>query len=230
MAITLYELVGADPERPFSPHCWKTVWSLAHKGLDFVTVPTPFTAVPAVESGVSKTVPVIRDGDTVVSESFEIALYLEDAYPDAPSLFGGEGGKALSRFIERFMQFSVHPFLGRVLLVDIHDCLAPADQAYFRASREARFGIRLEDGPAGREERLADFRATLAPLRKTLEMQHFLGGASPLFADYIAAGTFQWARVVSPFEVLEKDDPISIWFGRILDCHGGLGRRVAAAA
>jgi glutathione S-transferase len=230
MAIKLYELVGADPRRPFSPHCWKTVWSLAHKGLAFETVPTPFTAVPRIEGGASKTVPVIRDADRVVAESFEIALYLDETYPDRPSLFGGEGGRALSRFVERFMQFSVHPFLGRVMLMDIHDCLAPADRAYFRESREARFGIRLEEGPAGREERLAEFRATLTPLRKTLEMQPFLGGEAPLFADYVAAGTFQWARIVSAFAVLEAGDPIEAWFARILDRHDGLGRRVVAAA
>ncbi|MBO6719327.1 MAG: glutathione S-transferase family protein [Rhizobiaceae bacterium] len=230
MTIRLYELVGADPRRPFSPHCWKTAWSLAHKGLDYEAVPTPFTAVPSVEGGASKTVPVIRDGETVVSDSFQIAQYLDETYPDRPTLFGGEGGRALSRFVERWMQFSVHPFLGRVMLMDIHDCLAPVDQAYFRQSREARFGIRLEEGPLGREEGVTAFRASLMPLRKTLEMQPFLGGEAPLFADYVVAGTFQWARVVSPMRMLEADDPIAIWFERILDLYDGRGRSVPAAA
>ena len=67
MTILLYELVGHDAARPFSPHCWKAAMALAHKGLDFESVPTPFTAVPSVEGGVSKIVPVIRDGDKTVS-------------------------------------------------------------------------------------------------------------------------------------------------------------------
>ena len=74
MTILLYDLVGADPRRPFSPHCWKVAMALAHKGLDFRSVPTPFTAVPTVEGGASKTAPVIRDGEKTVADSFDIAL------------------------------------------------------------------------------------------------------------------------------------------------------------
>ncbi|MEX0955629.1 MAG: glutathione S-transferase family protein [Rhizobiaceae bacterium] len=230
MAIKLYELVGADAERPFSPHCWKTAWSLGHKGLEFETAPTPFTAVPSVEGGVSKTVPVIRDGDKVVADSFQIALYLEEAYPDGPTLFGGEGGKALSRFIERWSQLTLHPYIGKAVLMDIHGCLAQSDQEYFRADREVRFGRTLEEVPRGRDEQLDRFRKSLAPLRSMLEFQPFIGGAGPLFADYIVAGALQWPRVVSSYALLEADDPVAEWFGRILDLHDGLGRRVAAAA
>jgi hypothetical protein len=50
MTILLYDLVGADAERPFSPHCWKAKMALAHKGLDFRAVPTPFLEVPKVEA------------------------------------------------------------------------------------------------------------------------------------------------------------------------------------
>ncbi len=230
MAIRLYELVGADPKRPFSPHCWKTAWSLAHKGLDFESVPTPFTGVPSVEGGVSKLVPVIRDGDKVVADSFQIALYLDETYPDRTSLFGGEGGKALSRFIERWSRLTLHPYIGKAVLMDIHDCLALPDQAYFRTDREKRFGRKLEEVPPGRDEQLDRFRKSLAPLRSMLDVQPFIGGETPLFADYIVGGALQWARVVSAYPLLEADDAVAEWFGRILDLHDGLGRRVAAAA
>jgi glutathione S-transferase len=229
MTILLYELVGQDPLRPFSPHCWKSAMALAHKGLEFERVPVPFTGVPMVEGGVSKTVPVIRDGDKVIADSFDIALYLEDAYPDRPTLFGGNGGKAMARFIERWSQGTIHGYLGSAALMDIHDRLAPADQAYFRDSREKRYAKSLEEVPAGREAGLEAFRASLAPLRSTLGYQPFIGGASPLFADYIVFGAFQWVRVTSPFRFLEQDDPIADWFERCLDLHGGLGRAAEAA-
>lgn len=230
MTILLYDLVGSDPSRPFSPHCWKAAFALAHKGLDFRSVPTPFTAVKGVEGGAVGTVPVIRDGDRVVGDSFAIALYLEEAYPDRPSLFAGEGGRAAARFVERWSQLTIHPFLAEAVSMDVHDRLAPADRAHFRATREARFGKVLEQVPAGRGERLASFRAGLEPLRSMLSFQPFIGGDAPLFADYIVAGAFQWARVISPFEVLEDGDPVRAWFERCLDLHGGLGHRVAAAA
>ena len=230
MTILLYELAGTDASRPFSPHCWKTVMSLAHKGLPYETVATPFTQVPSVENGASKTVPVIRDGDRVVSDSFDIAVYLDEAYPDRPRLFGGSSGIAMARFIERWSQLTVHPFLGAAALMDIHGMLAPVDQAYFRESREKRFGKPIEQVPADRDQKLAGFRAGLEPLRNTLSYQPFIGGAAPLFADYIVFGAFQWARVTSPFRTLADDDPVVAWFERCLDLHGGVGRRVAAAA
>lgn len=230
MTILFYDLVGREAERPFSPHCWKIAFALAHKGLDYKRIPTRFLDVGKVEDGVSKTVPVIRDGDRVVRDSFAIALYLEDAYPDRPTLFAGEGGKAMARFIERWTQLTLTSFIGQAALVEIFSLLGPEDQAYFRKTRQARFGKPLEEVPKGREEKLAAFRSSLEPLRTLFWHQPFLGGEGPLFADYIVAGTLQWARVASPFRFLDDDDPVAEWFGRCLDLYGGLGRETPVAA
>jgi len=230
MTISLYDLVGADAERPFSPHCWKAKMALAHKGLDFRPVPTRFLDVPKVEGGVSKTVPVIRDGDRVVADSFAIALYLEDAYPKRQTLFGGDGGKAMARFVERWSQLTLHPYNTTAAVLDIHDGLGPLDKVYFRQSRESRLGKPLEDVVAGRDAGLAAYRASLEPLRSMLGYQPFIGGQSPLFADYIVFGAFQWVRVTSTFALLVEGDPVAAWFERCLDLHGGIGRKVPAAA
>lgn len=230
MTVLLYDLVGRDPARPYSPHCWKVAMALAHKGLDFESVPTTFVEVPKVEGGVSRTVPVIRDGDAVVADSFQIALYLDEAYPDRPTLFGGEGGKAAARFIERWSQLTIHTYLGAAALMDIYACQDQDNRAYFRESREARFGKKIEEVPATRDAELAGFRASLEPLRSMLGYQPFIGGQSPLFADYIVFGAFQWVRVTSPYPFLDADDPVAGWFERCLDLHGGLARKIAAAA
>jgi len=229
MTIMLYDLVGSDHGRPFSPHCWKTAMSLAHKTLDFRRVATPFTSVPTVESGVSKTVPVIRDGDRIVADSFSIAVYLDENYPQLPTLFGGKGGRAMARFIERWSQTTLHPYLGMAALTDIHAQLAPVDQAYFRESREKRYGKPLEEVSAARDAGLAAFRGSLEPLRSMLTYQPFIGGDGPLYPDYVVFGAFQWVRVMSPYQVLLPDDIVSSWFERMLDLHDGLGRSVAAA-
>jgi glutathione S-transferase len=229
MTMQLYELVGQDKERPFSPHCWKAVMALEHKGLAFHTVPTAFTAIPDIEGGGHKTVPVLRDGDTIVSDSFAIAQYLERRYPDRPSLFGGAGGEATARFVERWCQTVVQAQMVTLIVKDIHDILGAEDQSYFRASREARFGRPLEEVPVGRDDRLAGFRAALEPLRSMLAFQPFIGGDAPLFADYIVFGAFQWARITSPFRLLADDDVVAAWFERCLDLHAARGRKVAAA-
>jgi glutathione S-transferase len=230
MTIVLYDLVGHDAARPFSPHCWKTKMALAHKGLTATKVPTRFLEVPKVEGGVSKTVPVIRDGERVVADSFAIALYLEDAYPERPTLFGGEGGKAMARFIERWSQLTIHPYIATVALTDLHAMQDEPNAAYFRENREQRYGKRLEDVVANRDAGLSAFRAALEPLRSTLTYQPFIGGEAPLFADYIVFGALQWGRIASPFHLLDESDGIARWFERCLDLHGGIGRQVAAAA
>lgn len=230
MTIELYELVGSDASRPFSPHCWKTRLALAHKGLDFKSMPTGFTEVPKIENGATKIVPLMRDGDKLVADSFDIAVYLETAYPDAPSLFKGEGGIAMARLIERWTQLTLHPYVGGAIMMDIYNCARDEDKAYFRENREGRIGKKLEDIPAGREDRREGFVRSLEPLRDMLKYQPFVGGETPLFADYIVFGVFQFARIVSPFQVLDSDDPVADWFGRCLKLHDGAGASVSAAA
>lgn len=229
MTRKLYSLCGSDRARPFSPHVWKTAMSLAHKGLDFDTVPTGFTEIRAIEDGATNLVPLLRDGEKLVKDSFEIALYLERTYPDRPALFAGEGAMAISRFVEGWSQTTLHPAVTRIIIRDIHDRLDPVDQAYFRESREKRFGTSLEAVAESGGSSLATFSEKLEPLRHLLKIQDFLGGATPLFADYIVFGAFQWARIVSPQRLLQPGDPVTAWFERCLDLHGGLGRSVTAA-
>ena len=229
MTRKLYALCGTDRTRHFSPHVWKTKLSLAHKGLDFDVVPVGFTEIPKLEQGATKIVPLLRDGEKLVSDSFDIALYLDAAYPERPTLFGGEGGKAMARFVEGWSQMTLHPAIGRIAIMDIHDGLEPVDKAYFRQSREKRFGKSLEaTAEAGRVD-LETFSAKLEPLRHMLKFQPFIGGDGPLFADYIVFGALQWVRIVSPHRLLAAGDVVSDWFERCLDLHHGLGRSVTAA-
>ncbi len=229
MTRLLYALSGADRTRQFSPHVWKTVMSLAHKGLAYETVPVGFTEIPAIEGGSTATVPLLRDGDRLVRDSFDIALYLDEAYPDRPSLFGGEGGKAMARFIESWSQSILHMAVTRIAILDIHNLLEPADQTYFRRSREERLGASLEDIAAAGKAEVEGFSRKLQPLRNMLKIQPFIGGESPLFPDYIVFGALQWLRTTAGTKVLDEGDPVADWFARCLDLHGGAGHRVTAA-
>ena len=99
MPLKLYELVGTDDARPFSPFCWRTRMALAHKGLSAESIPWCFTDKAAIAPHQSDKVPVLLDGDAAIVDSWVIANYLEDTYPDRPSLFGGEGGRAMGRML-----------------------------------------------------------------------------------------------------------------------------------
>ena len=227
--IKLFDLAGADGRR-FSPNCWRTRMALAHKGLECATVPVHFVDIPSIADGKQKTVPIIVDGDRVVGDSWTIANYLEDAYPDRPPLFGAGSGRALTLFVQNWTADVLHRGVVGLIVHDIYLQLTDVDKAYFRPTREKRFGRSLEEVQAGRVERVAEFRASLQPLRLTLSAQPWLGGSSPRYADYLVFGAFQWARVVSDFALLANDDPVAAWFLRCLDLFDGLGRRAIPSA
>lgn len=223
MALKLFELCGSDPARVFSPYCWRVRMALAHKGLEAETIPWRFTEKDAIAPHRSDKVPVFVDGETSVSDSWAIANYLEDNYADRPSLFGGEGGRAMARMLNSWgdlLAASITPFV----VADVHGHLGPVDQDYFRKTREARFGKKLEDVVADRDARVDALRKSLDPLRITLRTQSFIGGVKPNYGDYIVFGPFQWARVVSPFQLLKEDDPVYAWRERLLDAFGGMAR------
>ncbi|HEX3862677.1 MAG TPA: glutathione S-transferase family protein [Stellaceae bacterium] len=228
MPITLYDLAGAEADRRFSPFCWRTRMALAHKGFDDVTtVPWHFTEKDKLPTPNDGRVPVICDGGRVVHDSTVIADYLEERYPERPSLFTG-GGRGLVRFVQNWTETVVQPGLIGLVVLDIHRHIGPEDQVYFRHSREARLGHSLEKTVEDRTERLPAFRASLEPLRRTVERQDFVSGDAPGYADYVVFGAFQWARAISDFELLAAGDPVRVWRGRILDLFGGLARRAPA--
>ena len=224
MTLKLYELVGADAARPFSPYCWRTRMALAHKGLAADTIPWRFTEKEAIAPHRSEKVPVLLHDGRAVVDSWVIANYLEDNFPDRASLFGGEGGRAVMRMLNWWGDITVIGGIFPLVVADIPALLDESDAAYFRASREARLGKPLEEVRAGRDKGVIGFRKSLDPLRLTLKTQPYLGGARPNYADYIVFGGFQWARAVSPFRLLEADDPVHAWRERLLDAFDGLAR------
>ena len=228
MTITLFDLAGAEADRRFSPFCWRTRMALAHKGLAVETVPWGFTEKDRLPQPNAGRVPVIVDDGTVVHDSTAIADYLEEHYADRPTLFGGEAGRALARFVQNWTETVLQAGIIPLVVLDIHRHSRPPDQDYFRRSREERFGRTLEEVVRDREARLPAFRASLDPLRRTIERQDFISGNAPAYADYVVFGAFQWARAISDFELVAPDDPVRAWRGRMLDLHGGLARRAPA--
>ena len=224
VARKLFELCGTETERVFSPFCWRTRMALAHKDIKAETIPWRFSEKDAIAPHQSDKVPVFIDGETSVADLWAIANYLEDTYPDRPSLFGGEGGRAMGRMLNWWGDTVVLGGIFPMIAVDIHAHLRPADQAYFRKTREARLGKTLEDAASNRDQAVEGFRNALNPMRLTLKTQPYIGGESPNYADYIVFGPFQWARATSPFRLLKEDDPIYAWREKLLDAFGGMAR------
>lgn len=223
MPIQLYELAGRD-DRRFSPYCWRTRMALEHKGLAYDTIPVRFTDKDLIAFSSQERIPVIKDGDTVVSDSWTIAEYLEDAYPDSPSLFGGESGRGLAKFLNVWTDRALHLALIKLMIADILDHVDDADRDYFIESRTARFGKSPAEVQTRSEEDVKAFGAAVSTLRAALDGQEFLSGSQPAYGDYIAFGAFAWARAISDFELIAKDDPVYAWRDRLLDMYDGMAR------
>ena len=222
MVRQLYELCGTDPARVFSPFCWRARMALAHKGLDFESVPWRFTETDRLAFAGHDKVPVLVDGDRVVADSWAIALHLDAAYPDAPGLLGGN--PAPYRLVAAWNDTIVQPAIARLIVSDVPALLDPPQRAYFIESREKRYGMPLGEVTADREARLPGFRQALQPMRAVLKGQPFLGGAAPDYADFILFGSFMWARSTSPLPLLVADDPVHGWRERLLDRHPSVAR------
>lgn len=225
--IRLWELRGED-DRRYSNFSWRTRLALRHKGLAFELEPVLLTDKAAIAFSGGTTVPVLRDGEVVVRDSWAIAEYLERAYPQAPSLFGGDTGRALCRFFNVWVDRALVGAAFAVLAGDAIEIQDPADRDYFRTSIEKFTGHAppaLKAAQAKNAERLA---RAVDPARATLKRQPFIGGAAPCYADYALASIYQWARIVSPLRVLDGDEAMAAWFARILDLHDGYARDTPA--
>jgi glutathione S-transferase len=220
----MFDLAGAELNRRFSPYCWRTKLSLKHKGLDFDTIPWRLTEKSAIAPYNSQRVPVIVDDGRSVADSWTIAIYLEDAYPDRPPLFGSKQERALARFYNQWTDVTLHGAIGPIVVSDILQHLDPRDRDYFRTSREARLGATLETLATHRESYLSTLQQVLEPLRQTLAAQSYLAGDTPLYPDFIVFGAFQWARSVSNVRLVQPSDPIDSWRQRLLDAFDGFAR------
>jgi glutathione S-transferase len=217
----LYELAGRD-DRRFSPYCWRTRFALAHKGLDAHMEPVRFTEKEKLGFSNQKLVPVLVDFGEVITDSWEIAKYIEDSYYPERSLMLGGGTK----FFNTWVDTQLHPAIFKCIVADICDHVAPEDRDYFRETREARLGKTMEAMLAERPEHEQQLQRTLLPLRELLRKQPFVSGKAPAYADYIAFGAFQWARCSSPFKFLDDADPIALWKKRMVRLYGSLANSV----
>lgn len=220
----LYELVGRDKGVGFSPFVWRVKLALAHKGLSYERVPLHFTEISdAVAFAGSKTVPVLVDGENVVSDSWEIICYLEESYPQSPNIFSDHHAAKLFNF-----QIGM-PLLAplfRTIVADIYDVIHDLDKDYFRKSREARIGCTLEEAAENNKDSFATFKTNLVPYSQFFKRETYIGGAGPSYQDYALYAMFLWARITSDKKLVEDDDPVAQWISRMDQCCDGIGGAV----
>jgi glutathione S-transferase len=89
-ALKLYELDNVEGE-VISPFVWRIKFALQHKGISYDSVPVGFFDLRRIghrvgEPGTLMTLPIVEYAGTFLSESWVIAEWLDEAFPDHPRL------------------------------------------------------------------------------------------------------------------------------------------------
>ncbi|MCB1550258.1 MAG: glutathione S-transferase family protein [Hyphomicrobiaceae bacterium] len=229
MTIRMYDLRGARHELRFSPYCWRAKMALKHKGVDFETVPWTYTDKAILAPTGQGRVPVIVDGDRWVNDSWQIALYLDERYPDRPMLMKDEAARAHARFIAQWADTNVLPALRPILFMDVHNQIEDTQRAYFRKAREEMIGMTLEAFCADRAGARARLAQALQPAELTLAEHAFLGGGAPSYADHALFGSLAWGHYVSAEPIHDPKTAVGQWFERMLDLFDGYARKAPTA-
>jgi glutathione S-transferase len=226
--IQLWELRGKN-DRRYSLFSWRTRMALRHKGLEFQTNPVAMSDKVVIAFSGGKTVPVIKDGETVVRDSWRIAEYLEDKYPERPTLFGGAIGRGVTQTFNLWVDRTVVPAMMPVIVAEVHERVDPADEQYFRGQFEGFLKCTLEEARERAPQALERLKRVLEPLEAALKRQPFVCGAAPAYADYILFSVAQWARVMSPRVIFDTTDALYGWRSRILDLYDAFARKITTA-
>ncbi|KAJ3095871.1 hypothetical protein HDU97_006445 [Phlyctochytrium planicorne] len=233
-----------------TPNTWKIRLLLLHKRISFETIDMTFIDIQTSlterlrkqnnDPTAKATVPAIElDDGTIICDSFKIAEFLEEKYPDAPSSFDHGSAKevkdrgtlALGRRFARLVDTGLGN--GAPQWTCLFDAIFPSLLAKFPPglnrdyfSHESRHG-----GPGGLQKRIDRSKnedliglskRNMIPLVTLLKEQgDFFQGQQPGFADFVIFGRYAMARNNDPKvskAVFEGVDPVvAAWVGRMLE-------------
>ncbi|KAJ3513524.1 hypothetical protein NMY22_g15015 [Coprinellus aureogranulatus] len=224
--ITLFDVPASVPGQAWSPNTWKTRLSLNYKGIPYNT---QWVEYPEIEPILKKhgipptktkpdgtpgyTVPAILDVDDEsgavkanIAESFAIAKYLDEAYPDTPKLLPDDEAKAeeQGKLNDTFLSL-VFPTLV-ILCKDTLPLLNEGSQGAFSRVRARDFHAiykteKLEDVPLTVEHRQelwskakGCFDALDTRLKELADKNGgpWYEGGKPTFADFVIGGYLLW--------------------------------------
>ena len=223
--IQLWELRGRE-DRRYSLFSWRTRMALRHKELEFESTPVAMSDKAAIAFSGGKTVPIIKDGETIVRDSWRIAEYLEEKYPERPSLFGGAIGRGVTHTFNTWVDRAIVPAMLPVIVADVHERVDPVDEEYFRRQFEGFLKCTLEEARERAPQAHERLKRVLEPLEAALKRQPYVCGAAPAYADYILFSVVQWARIMSPRVIFDTSGALYGWRSRILDLYDAFARNV----
>lgn len=224
--ILFYDIASGPPVRPYAPNPWKARYALNFKRANFVTQWVDLADVTSTRKTLGAdpvrffddgepfyTLPAIKDTstNTVVGDSFDIAVYLDKRYPNGPSLFRHSIGlyAAFNAHID-----SIFPKGAALCSEGMPFNPDTAEQSKAEFCRRA--GVKTWDElivrGEGRTKVLSAFQVVLGDVAKYFRYSDgpFIGGKEADYADIIIGG---WLMFLS--QTVAEWEEIRTW-------HGGL--------
>ncbi|KAF9531769.1 hypothetical protein CPB83DRAFT_848699 [Crepidotus variabilis] len=211
MTITLYDIPSTVPGSSWSPNTWKTRFCLNYKGLqhktewvewqDLESTLVKIGIPPSRKDHRSKpryTIPAIFDSTTGVylSESFEIAQYLDRTYPDTPKIFP-DNTAGLQRGFHQALTPLVEPIKALILPVEATR-LSSASQESFQ--QKMKDYLSLELGEEDKIEMWAELRENFGVVNGWYSLGNnpgpFILGEAPSWVDFVLGATFLWSKLI----------------------------------
>ncbi len=215
MTLLLYEQV-AENGQIVDPYSWRIRLALAHMGVKVKRVPISLCKFRANYFKDKLTcLPAIIDGSRKIQSSWEVATYLERNFPESPTLFGGEVGTHLTKFVHSWAEHNLLKHLYALIGDRIYEILEQGDKDLFEDFLKQKYDLRWDLLGHQRDEQILKFRKALHPFRLTMLDRPFLSGELPAYADFILYGPIKWGEEIYQGDLLESDDLISLWKSRM---------------
>jgi len=221
--ITFYDIPGSLDCKAWSPNTWRARFVLNCKAVEYKTIWVEYPDIEPLckELGIEPTAkkadgrdhytcPAICDptggSPKFISDSLKIADYLDEKYPETAPLFPN-GTRGLQMVYVDNVKEMMAPLVD-FTISESYKQLNPASQPYFRTTREARFGKKMEEiCPAG-PEREAVYAAAQTKFSKLASIMADHGAKGPFilgnqvsFADIYIGSMLIWFKIVSEKEV-----------------------------
>lgn len=259
--VTFYDIASGPPLRTFAPNPWKTRFALNFKGLPYHT---QWVNLPDISSlrqrlGVPAnrtlpdgtpyhTLPVIQDNTRgkLLGDSFEIALYLDEFYPETPRLFRPLT-TGLTAAFNAHVDGLFTKFVGLCSQMPFDPSLEDAVRNIFVQRTGVKSWDDLQLSSEQREKMFISFESALGELAKAYkhtggttdylwraggteqaqsqqpppgreEARPFLDGDEPVYADFIVGA---WLKMMEASMKSEDWQRVRAWqgglWGRLVD-------------
>ncbi|KAA1474761.1 hypothetical protein DENSPDRAFT_883040 [Dentipellis sp. KUC8613] len=230
--LILYDIPSTAPGRAWTPNPWKARLALNAKGIPYRTVWVEYLDIAGLckrigaqhtevhADGHYYTLPVLRDPNTgvAVSDSFNIARYLDETYPDTIRLIP-DGTAAFQTMFACVATEKVMIPMLKTFIEKIVDRLSPESSVYFRRTREETFGAKLEEiAPKGpvRDSVWQEMLDGLSQISGWMKESKgaFAMGETPSFADLVLLALLHWVKITEGTESKEWGDVMAADDGR----------------